>query len=489
MKRKLLLFCFFLLFPLMVKAKESCTVISGNGKDIGSEIACGSEHFYIIENKNNSLKMLSKYNLYVGTNFDKMVLDGSTIYMREENYNGSYYDYYYFENEQVNSFSEWKSRILAKYNLESMDDSLFSVNGDPYSNGNIALYVYIPVGDEYTQGNKTIQIMTLKLYPYTSIIESTEGYALQNELARGVTGPKGNANYPIYATLSPTFPRSPYNGTYQELDTFESGYKNINFVEDSEIRKYLNDYYDNLEEMGFEVTNVDLINMKEIKQLVKAISGETLPLEDWYYDSIELEEDDLGEYYHIGDLKEYVSDDYSWLWSTSYWTSTMVENNNENMYFVSSSGDICFTRSDCYGGIPRAGIRPVVTINKNNIQYSIHTKTDENGTIEVIDSAFGGDSISFRVTSNTGVKLKGIVVTTESGEKIEFTEEEITLNSNGIMSVSSNRFTMPYENVTIEAIWDITNPKTGYLIIAVISLLIACITSLVYFYKKKESTI
>ena len=36
--------------------------INGNGK----EIACGTEHFYAIDSNEDEIKMLSKYNLYVG---------------------------------------------------------------------------------------------------------------------------------------------------------------------------------------------------------------------------------------------------------------------------------------------------------------------------------------------------------------------------------------------------------------------------------------
>ena len=56
-----------LLLPFMVDAKEYCKVVSGNGKDIGSEIACGTEHFYIVDSNEDEIKLFAKYNLYTGT--------------------------------------------------------------------------------------------------------------------------------------------------------------------------------------------------------------------------------------------------------------------------------------------------------------------------------------------------------------------------------------------------------------------------------------
>ena len=70
--KKILLFL-FIFIPFMVRA-ENCTIVSGNGTTIGDEISCGTEHFYVIENNDDNVTMMSKYNLYVGYIFEKMVL-------------------------------------------------------------------------------------------------------------------------------------------------------------------------------------------------------------------------------------------------------------------------------------------------------------------------------------------------------------------------------------------------------------------------------
>lgn len=50
------------------KEPHACIVTKGDGTKIGDEITCGTESFYIISKKPESIKMLSKYNLNVGTN-------------------------------------------------------------------------------------------------------------------------------------------------------------------------------------------------------------------------------------------------------------------------------------------------------------------------------------------------------------------------------------------------------------------------------------
>jgi len=55
-----------------VKA-ESCIDLTSDNKEIGDEIACGDEHFYIISNDGENVKMLAKYNLNVG--YDMQIVD------------------------------------------------------------------------------------------------------------------------------------------------------------------------------------------------------------------------------------------------------------------------------------------------------------------------------------------------------------------------------------------------------------------------------
>lgn len=378
MRKYLLLFAVLLFGLIGVANAKECEVISGDRNTIGSEVACGNEHFYVIGSDQDEVKMMAKYNLYVGAIYNKINIDSNTTYIQHECANvpnGSCFlnTVYYFDGEQVSGYNEFMSKIKQKYNL----DSLQNIDSYAMDSGNNAYYTITPI-KRFTIDNKEYLKESIKLYPYNKIEEDNEKYALQDESALGVTGEKGNANYPINATLNlfPSMFESPedYTGNY---DNFLNGYTNFEFVPSSSVSAYLEEYNIRLVDMGYQVSKIDLINMKELSDLVKEISGKDLPLTKWYDDSYgkDPEVEDEVDVYNLGDLKEYVSNDYRWLWNTTYWTRTFVGNNYDGpgvhdpgqVYFVSSSGDICYSWSGC-GGIPRAGLRPVVTMSKDNIK-------------------------------------------------------------------------------------------------------------------------
>ena len=379
MKRMYLLMIVILLFPVMVNA-EKCEVVSGDKNTIGSEVVCGNEHFYVIGSNQDEVKMMAKYNLYAGAIYNKINLDANKTYIQSEclgNSNNSCYSnsVYVFDGEQVSGYNEFMSKIKQEYNL----DRLQSIDSFSMYSGNNAYYVTVPK-ERLTINNKDYLKESIKLYPYNKIEEDNEKYALQDESALGVTGEKGNANYPIYATIN-LFPSmyEPIEDYSENYDNFLNGYTNFEFVPSSSVSAYLEEYNIRLVDMGYQVSKIDLINMKELTDLIKEISGKDLPLTKWYGDSYakDPEVEDEVDVYNLGDLKEYVSNDYKWLWNTTYWTKTFVGNNYDGpgvhdsgkVYFVSSSGDICYSWSGC-GGIPRAGLRPIVTISKDNIKVN-----------------------------------------------------------------------------------------------------------------------
>jgi len=121
-------------------------------------------------------------------------------------------------------------------------------------------------------------------------------------------------------------------------------------------------------------------------------------------------------------------------------------------------------------------------------KYNITTKTKGNGTVEVLNSAFGGDTIQFKASAKKGIKLSSLIITTDSGERVEFKEEDIIVDSSGLYSISVNKFTMPYENVTIEAKWatNIINPKTGTIVYSIVIILFIIISFVSYIVLRKR---
>ena len=231
MKKYLLIFAALLFGLIGVANAKECEVISGDKDTIGSEVVCGSEHFYIIGSTQDEVKMMAKYNLYVGAIYNKINLDGNKTDIQSEclaNSNDSCYNnsVYVFDGEQVSEYDEFMSKIKQKYNL----DSLQNIDSYAMDSGNNAYYTITPI-KRFTIDNKEYLKESIKLYPYNKIEEDNEKYALQDESALGVTGEKGNANYPINATLNlfPSMFESPedYTGNY---DNFLNGYTNFEFV-------------------------------------------------------------------------------------------------------------------------------------------------------------------------------------------------------------------------------------------------------------------
>ena len=178
------------------------------------------------------------------------------------------------------------------------------------------------------------------------------------------------------------------------LDNFADGYTNFEYSNNSGISVpiYLSTYKDNLSNLGFDVSDVDLINVEELNNIIHEISGRDLPLESWYDADPDYPpyEEGLSDYDVLGDINQYVGDQYSWLWNTSYWTKTLFGNvQSDNLesyhpiaYFVSTLGEICYSESSCFSGIPRAGIRPIITMDADDFDLNTF---DINGTVRWID--------------------------------------------------------------------------------------------------------
>lgn len=103
--------------------------------------------------------------------------------------------------------------------------------------------------------------------------------------------------------------------------------------------------------------------------------------------------------------------------------------------------------------------------------YNIMTKTTGNGKVEASKgTAINGETITFTVTPEKGYVLGVLKVTDSNGNTITFT---------------SNTFTMPYADVTIEAIFVPENPDTKDIAIAVV-LVLALICAIIAIINKKK---
>ena len=416
LKNYLLLFFIVLFMPLVVFAEDGdtvmetidvqgCELISGTGQNIGDEVACGTERFYILNNDGEYLKMLAKYNLYVGSNYDYILFD-----------------------EPFTSYDEMINYLSENY---SEYDGIYSADSS---------------GESY-----------IGAFLYHNIVTDVVS---QSQLAIGAHGSvSGSPEFPEYGVVNLR------NGGFSlnYVDSYGDGYF-YDFDLDGNLAFYVNQYKLFLQSNNIDVSDINLLTLKEIDELVQKLSNKTLPLTQWM-DNASF--GSLSDWYVIGSLVDYIPEKYSWLYSTTYWTRTGTRPYESNGYtfFVDTLGDLCAAGS-CAEAVG-AGIRPVVTVPVQNLLYLITTRTDGNGmVVSSKDKSKSEEVIEFTVTPNEGYTLKKVLVTTETGDTLEFNDY---------------KFTMPSDDVEIYAEFEkVINPSTGFML--PIAIIIGCVICTVFVY-------
>ena len=433
--KRMILYLFALLFimPIFVNAKEYCTIVSGNGRDVGSEIACGTEHFYIVDFKDDEVKMISKYNLYVGDKIDYFDTDVDWVY----------------------------SDVSYAGNVLYSDGAFDYCMEDAAERGYNPYYVYPILEEEMHDDNVNAHRSLHARLVGCRVYEKLEyEHVLQDERAKGFKYVDGKSILPIYG-ITYMEPRWGYDAIVNDIIKENEYDDNGNLtVEGSSFEGYLNGYKDELTRQEINVKEVSFITLTEVFDLIKKISGRDVET-NFVFPSLDNPIDyTVG---HVGktDIKGYIPDDFKWLYDFSYWLGSgfYLDDYNENYstyndYFISNEGMLCLLgRDECsYFNYPIGnGLRTLVTMDPSNIKFLIETETDDNGTIEVIRESYAGEEISFVLTSKSGYHLESLTLRTESGLNVEFTE--ITENVDGTIIVGTSRFVMPFENIKIIANW------------------------------------
>ena len=91
------------------------------------------------------------------------------------------------------------------------------------------------------------------------------------------------------------------------------------------------------------------------------------------------------------------------------------------------------------------------------VPLTIQTKVEGKGKIEVVESARNGEQVTFKITPEEGYVLGVVKVTDADGNVLTFT---------------SNTFTMPSSDVTIEATFVLENPNTADIKIILLSIVL-----------------
>lgn len=577
---------------------EKCTVVTGSGKNIGDEIACGTEHFYVTSNDGKNVKMLAKYNLLVGTTVEKITFDEyegteySDIYkstLVQEKIKSGYslhnnlYDYndetekykfygaimyknldedstaIFFEEPKLNkqeaitskeaketfekgykfrwaitnsdgkiiglefekdegyeyktivfdkikniNFQELYNLAEVKYYLEnnyavyteyynndfcdssniyctedfygivlykSYDKEFYNIISDKVFTTTTEVEKYLEKNEEYQKKlkegyttsdsycNREYLYGTTKyLRPFGIILSKDTGKTLeknvyQDENAIGAHGDERGNPDPIEIAI-----------TYLTWQLNHNDDGNIDLT-GSNVENFLSQYKKTLASQGYKTKDIYLLTLEDLLHVLAEINGVD---EEW--DKLDLDWD--WEYIngaYRASMLNVIPDKYSWIYSTTYWTAS--DNGENSVYFIDTLGDLCSTSGWCNVDHEiGAGIRPLVTISANDLEYQVETKTDGHGQITPSKStADDGEEITFTITPDKGYVLKEIKVTDADGNTVTFTE---------------NKFTMPSSNVLIEATFIIENPETTTINIILSIIMFAISFGIILKFKK-----
>ena len=342
-----------LFLPIMANAKEYCKVISGNGKDIGSEIACGTEHFYIVDSNQDEVKMLAKYNLYTGITIHKEKIsleDGDT--RSESEYcddlaaqKGGYQKRDGFYNAPGYCFYVTATEREDKKVLQSEDAK--SAHWDEELN-----YLYPQVGDVYMPSG-----INYNMIHSDPVQEGTTFFDYDFD----ISGYDENGGL-FGQTFNPMYP---------------AGIGPLYF------------YKKELSNMGYTINNITLLSLSELDNISKNLSNKSLPLKTWGENVEVSNPSNSGQYAteaHFGSLKEYIPDAYKWLYSTTYWNRTVFASPTTygGFYhvFVAEQGKLCGAGFEFCAPTTTlgCGLRPTITIPANELQYLIKTETSDGGS-------------------------------------------------------------------------------------------------------------
>ena len=400
----LFVFMCVMFLPLMVNAKEKCTVVSGNKTDIGSEIACGSEHFYIVDSNENETKMLAKYNLNTGVTIHKEKIERTADDTRDDyqycydlaasKYGMNKSDGFYHEDgycfyATINSRKQIRFQYLtiAENDTRTPEDICreyaINDNGEYYDSSkydNQISCAYYVIDDDYNMLQKEDAKSAHwddnlnYLYPQVGDVYMFQNGDMVNSNMIFEDGISKNSN--------PVQPDTSFYDFVIDLG-YLSNYDPEEIVDYGNVRgitKPLYTYKYLLEKMGYSINDISLLSISELDDIVYKISNKNLPLKEWgeNYDVINYGYGNSAIKATFGDLKPFISKDYSWLYSTTYWNSTVFNESMppqhytyRNMYFVftAEQGKLCGAGFQTCAPETTlgCGIRPVITINTEDI--------------------------------------------------------------------------------------------------------------------------
>ena len=349
---KKILFVLLLFIPFIVLA-ENCEVVTGTGQDIGDEIKCGTESFYVIEYSENQTRMLAKYNLFVGDKIDYFALDEQI-----------HYDDYFYR---------------VKNEMFDMCYDLAEEKGY-----NDTYFVY-PMTDRENNNDQDFNFIGCRVYEHLE-----PEHVRQDERAVGTLLVNGKSQLPLYG-ITYMVPGWGYEAIHDDM-YFENEYDaNGNLIlRNTVFKEYLDGYKDELLDQNILVKKVSFFVLSDVLDFVERSYGEEIEVELEYLDN-SYNGIDPTPYVAKMDIKDYVGDN-SWVYSTTYWLGSGFyisedehlhtgQGSEYNDFYISNEGFLCaLGRGYCgYFDYPIGnGIRPVITVDNKNITYTLGDSASQN---------------------------------------------------------------------------------------------------------------
>ena len=393
----------------------------GDGEiSIGDEFCLGEECFYVTDNDDGWIQALAKYNLYAGYN----LIDKSNDEEFVEDLVGSSYSYkFMIKNGYINCNEDSKfGKTLClepiDYTIELNDEITGPTNDTYYLDENCDIWFY----DSVVYENNTQQFDGVQCYNREYKIENP----IQSSIAISKHGgsKETGSEYPEVGDYFFNDYTNYYKGESQEDIYMSYDFEN-NLTWNNFIYRYLDDYYDELNSLGsYEVDEVSLLSYNDLADILTAInSDKTFDHNgyfcdgEWYRDEDETMwmctdaeypyvwsyYDDDGDYTYVGrsGIKQFIPEQYDWLYSTTYWLRTAFINqggdatrgqsqsqnystNYNYQFFIDTVGDLCYVDGQNGCNDPRigAGIRPLISMSGDQFELN---RMDINGTIRWID--------------------------------------------------------------------------------------------------------
>ena len=374
MKKKIiiLLAIFTLLTPMTTHA-EKCLITKGDGTQVGDEIKCGTEEFYVISRKDNVVKMLAKYNLMIGDEINADTFMSEDIEAVKERC------------QELRNSGEYNDVILTKKTVLLEENKA--------ETDNYFCRTYKSLKYDNVKQNSKAKGLSLKLI-YT---EKRKILGDEIEYEESIYA----IDYPLYGSVYMTLPTK----NNHELATNKMW--NIIF-EKSPFYEYAIEYKKTLNGLNINANDVGILNYEDFADLYEKVTKQSfdkINFDDMAQDGAFIDEEirgkneltpeasydvDLSFSFFKQNIKNDVKQGYEWLYSTSYWLGFMYGYYFEDYsyhigdLFITEAGDICSRILGCNDPKMGLGYRPVVSINATELVQQLEEPKDEIPTEEEI---------------------------------------------------------------------------------------------------------